>query len=190
MKYYLNLTLIEAKVNKISGPVELIEDSWRVVYILVNGTEFCTHDALYSPKSRKNLLRFKDIHRNGFHIEIINENNAKYLYITSNVSGKKCILEKLSVLSYGLYYMTIKLIASYVIIKQKLCDIKAFMFWYNRLGHPGSIMTHRIIKNFHGHQLKNLKYLLSNENTYIAYSQGKLMGRRSHSRISFESPSF
>ena len=86
--------------------------------------------------------------------------------------------------------MTIKLIESYVIIKQKLCDIKAFMFWYNHLGHPGSIMTHRIIKNFHGRQLKNLKYLLSNENTYIAYSQGKLMGRRSHSRISFESPSF
>ena len=48
-------------------------------------------EALYSEKSQRNLLSFKDIHKNGYHIETKNEGNVEYLCITTIVSGKeKC----------------------------------------------------------------------------------------------------
>ena len=59
-----------------------------------------------------------------------------YLYITSNMFGKKEILEKLTTLSSDLYYTTIKSIESYAVIKDKLYDPKSFIFWHDRLGHP------------------------------------------------------
>ena len=46
-------------------------------------------------KSKRNLLNFKDIYRNGYHIETMNEDNVEYIYITSVISGQKLIMEKL-----------------------------------------------------------------------------------------------
>ena len=59
-----------------------------------------------------------------------------YLYITSNMFGKKEILEKLPAFSFGLYYTIIKSKESYTVIKDKLYDPKSFIFWHDRLGHP------------------------------------------------------
>ena len=84
--------------------------------MLPNGTRFHINDSLYSSKSIRNLLSFKDIHRNGYHIETMNEGNTKYLYITSIVSSKKIIMEKLSSFSFGLYHTNIKSIESYVVV--------------------------------------------------------------------------
>ena len=50
-----------------------------------------TNDALYSNKSNRNLLSFKDIRRNEYHIETMNHYGNEYLLIT----GKKQILEQL-----------------------------------------------------------------------------------------------
>ena len=47
--------------------------------------------------------------------------------------GKKEILEKLSAFSYALYYMMIKSIESYAVIKNKLYDPKHFIFWHDYL---------------------------------------------------------
>ena len=59
----------------------LVEGSGRANITLPNGTRFHINDALYSSKSRRNLLCFKDIRRNllcfkdirrnGYHIETI-----------------------------------------------------------------------------------------------------------------------
>ena len=65
-------------------------------------------------KSKRNLLNFKDIYRNGYHIETMNKDNVKYLYITSIISSQKLIMEKLSAFSSELYHTTIKPIESYV----------------------------------------------------------------------------
>ena len=73
-----------------------------------NGTRFHINDALYSSKSTRNLLSFKDIRRNGYHIETSDGDNTKCLYITSIVFGKKLIMEKLSAFSSGLYHTNIK----------------------------------------------------------------------------------
>ena len=120
----------------------------------------------------------------------MNENNVKYLYITSNMSRKKEILEKLPAFSYNLYYTMIKLIESYAIIKDKLYHPKSFILWHNRISHLGSTMIRIIIENSHGHPFKDLKILLSSENSCTACSQRKLVVRPSPSKINFESPSF
>ena len=72
----------------------------------------------------------------------------------------------------------------------KFIDPKMFVLWNNRLGHPGSIMIHRIIKNSHGYPLKNQKILLSNEIICTACSQGQFMVRPSPSKVGHKSPSF
>ena len=57
--------------------------------MLPDGTRFHINDALYSRKSTRNLLNFKDIRKNGYHIETVNEGNKESLYITSIIYGKK-----------------------------------------------------------------------------------------------------
>ena len=55
--------------------------------MLPKGTKFCIDDALYSSKSSRNLLSFKDIRYNGYHIETNNKGSEEFLYITSIVSS-------------------------------------------------------------------------------------------------------
>ena len=69
---FQNLISCKANVNAILGSSNLIKGSWRAIIILPNGTKLCIDDALYSPKSRRNLLSFKDIHYNGYYIETNN----------------------------------------------------------------------------------------------------------------------
>ncbi|GAV87951.1 hypothetical protein CFOL_v3_31375, partial [Cephalotus follicularis] len=103
----------KANIGTISGTSDIIEGSGMISFVLSNGTQMRITDALYSTKSRRNLLSFKDILLNGYHIETTNENGKEYLYITSNASGRKQILEKLLGLSYGLYIMKIRAIESH-----------------------------------------------------------------------------
>ena len=90
-RYLLYLTLTNANVSIISGTANLIEGSERANIMLTNGTRFHINDALYSSKFTRNLLSFKDVRRNEYHIETMNESNTKCLYITSIVYGKKHI---------------------------------------------------------------------------------------------------
>ena len=85
--YFLELILIKANVSTISGTINLVEGFGRANIMLPNGTRFHINDALYSSKFRRNLLNFKDIFRNGYHIETMNEDNVEYLYITSIISS-------------------------------------------------------------------------------------------------------
>ena len=84
------------------------------------------------------MLSFKDIHKNGHHIETMNEGNKESLYITSIIYEKKIVAEKLLAFSSGLYHTTIKPNEPYVVINQKLNDPKNFTLWHNKLGHLGS----------------------------------------------------
>ena len=103
-------------MSTISSTANLIEGIGIVNIMLSNGTRFHINDTLYSSKSTWNFLSFKDIHRNGYHIETMNEGNIEGLYITSIVFDKKLIMEKLSTYSFGLYHTNIKSIESYVIV--------------------------------------------------------------------------
>ena len=158
--------------------------------MLPNGTRFHINDVLYSSKSTRNLLSFKDIRKNGYHIETMNEGNKESLYITSITYGKKIIIEKFPAFSSMLYHTTIKPIESYAVMNQKFNDLKIFTLWHNRLGHPGSSMMWRIIEQSHGHPLKNQKILLPNEFSCDPCSQSKLIVRPSFNKIMSESPVF
>ena len=68
-RYFLELTLIKANVSTISSTTNLVEDSGRANITLPNRTRFHINNTLYSNKSKRNLLSFKDIRRNGYHIE-------------------------------------------------------------------------------------------------------------------------
>ena len=76
-RYFLELTLIKVNVSTISGTTNLVEGFGRTNRMLPSGTRFYINDALYSRKSRRNLLSFKDILRNGYHIETMNEDNIE-----------------------------------------------------------------------------------------------------------------
>ena len=87
-----------------------------------NGTKFQIDNALYSNNSNRSLLSFKDIHRNGYHIEIMNHNGNEYLLIT----GKKQIFEQLISSSYGLYQTTIRPLESHAVMNQSSMTQKHF----------------------------------------------------------------
>jgi peptide/histidine transporter 3/4 len=143
--HFSYLVVHDAIVNTISGSAKLIEGSGRATIMLPCGTKTNIKEALYTPKSRRNLLSFRDIRRNGYHIETICEDNLEYIIITKMSSNKKQVLEKLPALSSGLYYMLLSRKESYMVADHKFSSHKIFVTWHDRLGHPGSIMMRKII---------------------------------------------
>ena len=150
-KYFLNLILVPFNVQTISGLVDIIKGFRRATIVLSIGTKFQIDDALYCNKSNRNLLSFKDIRRNGYHIETMNHNGNEYLLIIGQ--KKKKILKQLIYSSYGLYQTTIRTLESHAVMNQKFNDPKTFLLWHERLGHPGLSMMCRIIQNSKGHPL-------------------------------------
>ena len=189
-KYFSNFTLAQSNIHPISGPVNLIKGSGKATIILPKGTKLQIEDALYSNKSSRNLLSFKDIRRNGYHIETMNHDANEYLLITSIISGQKCILEKLPSLSCGLYQTTIRSIESYAIMNQKFNDSNAFLLWHERLGHPRISMMRRIVQNSNGHLLTSKQILVTDGYTCAACFKGKLIIIPSFTKVTFESPAF
>jgi hypothetical protein len=184
------LHLGETNIHTISDTSNLIEGSGRACILLPKGTKLMIDDALYLSRSRRNLLSFKDIRKNGYHIETMNERNCEYLHITSIINGQKILMEKMQALSSGLYDTNISTIESNMVTNQKLVDPKLFTLWHDRLGHPENIMMRRIIKSANGHPLKDLKILLSKELTCETCSLGKLITRPSPNKVGPEAPTF
>ena len=111
----------------------------------------------------------------------------EYLYITTIVSGKKCVLEKLPALSSSLYYTNISMIETHAIVNKKFTSLNTFIIWHDRLRHLGTIMIRKIIENSHGHLLKNQKILQFKEFSCATCSQEKLITKPSPLKIRIES---
>jgi len=115
-------------------------------------------NAFYFPIFNRNLLSFNDIHLTDIILrqtmnEILN------IFISLELSRiKKCVLEKLSVFPYGLYYTCINAIETHVIVSQKLTNRNEFLVWHDWLGHPRYIMIRKIVENSCGHPFKSSKY--------------------------------
>ena len=69
IRYFSNLEMGSTSVNTICGSAKLIQGSGRAIVFLGNGTKLVINNALFSPESQRNLLSFKDIRQNGYHIE-------------------------------------------------------------------------------------------------------------------------
>nr|GEU59395.1 hypothetical protein [Tanacetum cinerariifolium] len=77
------------------------------------------------------------------------------------------------------------------LFKEKYCDPGIFSLWHDRLGHPGSTMMKRIVKNTHGHPLKDQKFSkMDKVPLCISCSLGKLIVRPLPLKIKNESPVF
>ena len=120
----------------------------------------------------------------------MNNDSNGYLLITSVISRKKNILEKLSFYSCGLYQAISRPIKSYVVMNQKFCDPKTFIIWHECLGHLGFSMMCCIINNSFGHPFKNHKILMSTDYNCVVCSQGKLIIRPSFTKVLSKSPTF
>ena len=70
----------------------MIEGFGRAIVILPKGTKLIINNAMFSPKSKRNLLSFKDIRENGYHIQSMDEINLAYFGIIKNVFGKTCVI--------------------------------------------------------------------------------------------------
>ncbi|KAG4188552.1 hypothetical protein ERO13_A08G171550v2, partial [Gossypium hirsutum] len=103
----------DTHVNTILGSSKLIEGSGRAIILLPKCTKFFIADALYSTNSQINLLSFKDIRLNGYHIETMNEKNMN-IYILQMLNMERNMLERLLAFLSGLYYTHVSAIKTRV----------------------------------------------------------------------------
>ena len=138
------MTLRKIHVHTISGLIPIIDGFGNATIVLPKGTILHIENAFLSSRSKMNLLRFKDVRRNGYHVETIYEQNKEYIGITSYKMGLKTIHEKLEASSMGLYCVMIKAVETYSTISWRLVNHDQFGLWHDRLGHPGATMMRRI----------------------------------------------
>ena len=71
--------------------------------------------------------------------------------------GKKCVHEKLSAYSWGLYHIDIRLIKINMVSNWKLDNKEMINLWHDWLGHPSTRMTQKIIENSIGHTMRKVR---------------------------------
>ena len=125
MKYFQTLKKREGNIMTIAGQDALIVGSERATIILPMGTQIMMEDALLYPDSTRTLLSFRDVRKNGFHVETHMDNKEEFLLFTKLTGYGKQIYEKISSLQTGLYFTYIKPIehVAYKIIFQ---DVDTF----------------------------------------------------------------
>ena len=89
----------------------LIVGSGRATITLPMGTQITMEDALLYSDSTRTLLSYRDIRKNGFHVETHQHNKEEFLLLTKLTRLDKQICEKFSSLQTGLYFTYIKPIA-------------------------------------------------------------------------------
>jgi hypothetical protein len=72
------------------------------------GTQITMKDALSYPNSTRTLLSFRDVRKNGFHVETHMDNKEEFLFFTKLTGYGKQICKKISSLQTGLYFTYIK----------------------------------------------------------------------------------
>ncbi|TYG69540.1 hypothetical protein ES288_D05G239000v1 [Gossypium darwinii] len=116
----------DAYINTISCNSKFIKSFERAIILLSKRIKIVIDDTLFSIKSKTNLLSFKDICLNGYHIETMNKKNIEYLYITIVKCGKKCVWKRLHAFSLSLYYTHISAIEAHVTTNQKFVEQHTF----------------------------------------------------------------
>ncbi|KAM0976790.1 hypothetical protein PS2_019385 [Malus domestica] len=177
--YFTNLIPKKAHLATLLGSSNLIEGYGNTRIMLSNGTILTIKEALYSPRSGRTLLSFRDIRDNQYHIETTEDNGSEFLRITSYEYGQKRIHEKLEHLPSGLYITTIRGIEAHNVIGPMPEFQDTLLLWHDRLRHPGHDMMHRILKSSHGHKL----HPFVGVSPCKTCSLGKLNTQSSHTKV-------
>ena len=90
-----------------------MDGSRNTTIMLSNGITLHIKDAMLSTKTKRNLLSFKDVRCNGYHLETIIEDDIDSLFIISYKMGIKTIHEKIKASISGWYCVPIRAIESY-----------------------------------------------------------------------------
>lgn len=96
----------------------MIECSKKITLLLSGGFFLIITDAFICPKSQRNLLSFKDINKNGYHIETISKEGKEFLFRTCIISRRKYIKGELSTFTSESYYTNIGEIEANDIVNQ------------------------------------------------------------------------
>ncbi|GKA51598.1 disease resistance CC-NBS-LRR class family protein [Tanacetum coccineum] len=177
---------LNQKSNKV-GSTKLIDGVGKANVVLPNGTQLLIDNALFSLKSKRNLLSFRCIYHNGYDTQSRTIGNKKYLHIIN----ENQVFEKLPMLYFGLHYTHINVPQAHMAVKEKYCDHGIFSLWHDKLGHPRSTMMKRIVENTHGHPLKDQKFSkMIKVPLCISCFLIKLIVRPSPLKIENESPMF
>ena len=112
-RFFESIKPYNSDVHTISGKSKLIEGYGTAKIMFPNGTRLTIGDALYSPRSRRTLISFKDIRKNKYHLETGTQSDNEYMYVTHQVNGQRSILESFKGLPSGLYITNIRQIESY-----------------------------------------------------------------------------
>ncbi|GJV23042.1 disease resistance CC-NBS-LRR class family protein [Tanacetum coccineum] len=186
-KYFFELKPTKRTIDTISGPTILIDGVGKANVVFPNGTQLLIENALFSPKSKRNLLSFRNIYHNRYDTRSRTIGNEKYLHIIN----ENQVFEKLPMLHSGLHYTHINVPQAHMAVKEKYCDPGIFSLWHDRLGHPGSTMMKRIIENAHGHPVKDQKFpKIDKVPLCTSCSLGKLIARPSPFKVENESSMF
>jgi len=184
-KYFQTLTKRQGNVLTIAGRDATIVGSGCATITLPMGTQITIEDALLYPDSTRTLLSYRDIRKNGLHVETDEEHKEEFLLLIKDTRYGKQLLEKIPSLPSRIYYTYIKPVphVAYKIIFQ---NVNTFQTWHDRLGHPGIGMMRKIINNSHGHDLANSKFPNSSDFICTACATGKLILRPSYLKIKAE----
>jgi hypothetical protein len=162
----------------INGCDATIVGSGRATITFSNGTQVTIEDALLYPDSTHTLIRFRDIRKSGLHICTHENNKEEFLLITKSSGYGHEVIERITSTLSGLYYTYIKLV-SHVAYKVIFHNVDTFTTWHSLLGHLGIGMVRKIIENCTGHDLKDAKFLKSNNFLCTSCAMGKLILRPS-----------
>ena len=81
-KYFQTLKKREGNIMTIASQDVLIVGSGRATITLPMGTQITMEDALLYPDSTRTLLSYRDICKNGFHVETHQDNKEEFLLFT------------------------------------------------------------------------------------------------------------
>jgi hypothetical protein len=97
-KYFHTFTKREGNVLTITGCDAMIVGVGRATITLTMGTHI-TIEETFQNDSTRTLLSYRDIWKNGFHVETHEENKEEYLLFTKDTGYGKQIVEKNSFFS-------------------------------------------------------------------------------------------
>ena len=81
-KYFQTLTKKNGDILTIAGRDAVIIGSGRAIFTLSMGTQIVIEDALLYPDSTRTLISYRDIRKNGLHIETHDDNKEEFLLLT------------------------------------------------------------------------------------------------------------
>ena len=103
IKYFQTLIKNKGNVLTIAGRDAIIVGTGQATVMFPIGTSLTIEDALLYPNSTRTLLSYRDIRKNGFHVETHADNN-EFLLITKDHGYGKETLKKVPSLPSRLYY--------------------------------------------------------------------------------------